>query len=333
MDLLARHVAAIIAALTLLACGGVRAIEGAGPAADGGALADAPTGDEPPGDGDAAADEGSAPDRIVEVRVGCLGLYCVRTASGRVECPQSYDADAGARTVVDAGAVALSVGGTFVYHDELLACSLLEGSRIVCVDPQHALSFESVLPGATAVSVGYMPPCALRSDGTVACAESTEPTGWAPVAGIAGATAVSVGDAFACALDGAGVVRCWGVLDFDGGRSGSSPPSVIPLAKAAVAIAAGYRGACALDADGFVTCWGGGPGEELVPPDIYPPAIAIAADQGDVCVLTVSHHVVCSVAGSVVNPDLGGAVTQMDVGGHEVCGLTPDGSVVCASLR
>ena len=179
------------------------------------------------------------------------------------------------------------------------------------------------------------------------------------VSGIQNATAVTVGVLHACALRTGGKVSCWGKGDAlqlgDPGVLFSATPVEVPNVSGAIAIDAGDNHTCALLAGGAVTCWGddtaGQLGDDKASGVLSPPVLvnglsnvsAISAGGQHTCATISNGSLYCWGWGGQgqlgdgtngeshvpqVVPGLGN-VLGVSAGGEHTCAILPGGAVSC----
>lgn len=147
-------------------------------------------------------------------------------------------------------------------------------AALICVaGSMPTASGQSLLTGATGVSLGGWHTCVVTGQGGVKCwgdnrkgqlGDGTTVMRLTPVdvSGLGrGISAVAAGVWHTCALTTSGGVRCWGFNDDgqlgDGSTSGRlTPGPVVGLESGVIAIAAGSDHTCALTNAGAVKCWG-----------------------------------------------------------------------------
>lgn len=165
------------------------------------------------------------------------------------------------------------------------------------------------------VSAGAVHTCALRRDGSVACwgvnfdlqlgGATMDGTSPCPVVvpGLANVAGLAAGDYHTCALISDGTVRCWGaggLGQLGNGTANSATPLPVTGISNAVQIAAGGNFSCARLASGAVSCWGQNNRGQLG---------RASSGMGD------SSAAAAEVAG------LGGAASDLDLGGSHACAL------------
>ena len=269
-------------------------------------------------------DAGPPVDRVIEVSVGD-GVHCTRSQAGRVECEATGADGTPIRfTVVELGAIAISVGGWTPWCSEpSYACALMEGGRVVCEASGGSCSkrHEAQIDRARTIAVGGLGSCALIETGEVVCFEKPVFTGPVRVVGaMQGAVAIACGDWSCCGLMADGGVSC---LDpsVDGG------PSQIPLPAPAIAVTVGGGRACTLDANGHSYCWGSRV-DKLTPTGS---ARAISVGSLATCALDAAGVVQCFTSNGTITP-FTVPLVQLSVGYRQVCGLEKDGTLHCADL-
>jgi hypothetical protein len=260
-------------------------------------------------------------DSLVEVRVGAIG-HCTRSRLGRVECASTGDADPSLRfTLVERGAVSLSVGGGFGYCGNwLTVCALMEGGRVSCArNGTHVCTrsrYERPLAGAQALSLSAYRACVLEADGDVLCGGDLLEQ-LVPIPGMENSVAISCGAFACCSVNAEGAVNCL--------ADGSLRALPHSLPSPAVAVSVGRQHACALDGSGVPHCWG--LRSEELPGTPLTAGQAVSAGGDNTCVLDSRGIVFCG-ASSVQPFDV--PLLQMEAGVNEVCGLDLDGELRCA---
>jgi alpha-tubulin suppressor-like RCC1 family protein len=137
------------------------------------------------------------------------------------------------------------------------------------------------LSNATAIALGQLHACALRSDQTVVCwgddgndelgstpmscdanNDSCSPSP-VPATGVAGVTALASGNLLTCVLAAGNVTQCWGYSQAGLGDQAATTTSYMPITVATsdspAGLAVGDAGACLLLSGGAAACWGLGP--------------------------------------------------------------------------
>ncbi len=93
-------------------------------------------------------------------------------------------------------------------------------------------------------------------------------------------------------------------------------------------VSVGAEHACAVRDDGAVACWGANRGGSTVVPDDLEPAIAVASDRTDNCVVGVSGGIRCFGARDLVAPT-GSSYVDVALGNALVCGIDASGRADC----
>jgi hypothetical protein len=248
------------------------------------------------------------PDVTVEVQAGMLQSYCLRTSHGRVTCHETF----GDFTLAAHGARALAVAVGAIYSQELYACALLDGDRIVC-GTSYARG-ETHLTGAQTIALGGGTVCAATTAGEVYCWDGTGETTPRRVEGVMNARRLAAGYGFVCALDAAGAVQCWG-------EDAPQPPAGLR----ATTLSAGMFHACALDTEGTVRCFGS---FESAPAG--EPAVAVGCGWDTTCWLNAGGRTTCAHDGVRYTPELP-RLTTLGMGAYYVCGLDEGGEAACAT--
>lgn len=222
---------------------------------------------------------------------------CVVLTSGAVKC-WGWNANGqiglpagGASTspvavagITSAIAVVAGYGGT---------CALISGGTVECWGDNNVgqLGTGSLtltqssspvqvtgLSNATAIALGQLHACALRSDQTVVCwgDDGNDELGSAPmscdanndscspspvpVTGVAGVTALASGNLLTCVLAAGNVTQCWGYSQAGLGDQAATTTSYTPITVATsdspAGLAVGDAGACLLLSGGAAACWG-----------------------------------------------------------------------------
>ena len=204
----------------------------------------------------------------------------------------------------------------------------------------------------SSLAAGLYHSCGIQADGQIEC------WGWAGACALAVPTgaylAVAATDEASCAIGHGGGVVCWGDRD-------PSPPRIVLGDFQSISTSCGVR------TDGELKCWRDGPGVDVeVPPglrlvrsshtltcalaDDGPPACWHRCGEpfdhdlgGDVSSVAVTNYGACALKrddGSVVctadallgEPAPEGPLTSLVGGGARVCGLDPQGRIVCAGV-
>jgi hypothetical protein len=152
-----------------------------------------------------------------------------------------------------------------------MTCAVNESRAALCwgsfaSDPRAAPSAPSAervagLTGVQELAGGAGPLCARMSDGSVRCADATQPAlVFAAVPGITGAQQIVAGSSHACARLRDGAVRCWGDGTYnqlgEGQYQRRANPVLARLLGRATDLAAGDGFTCARSSDGRVVCAG-----------------------------------------------------------------------------
>ena len=192
---------------------------------------------------------------------------------------------------------------------------------------------QTVGPGTfTAVSVGGLHSCGLRTDGTVTCwGQDEEGESWTRLTEH-GATdspsgsfsAVSAGWAHSCGLRTGGTVACWG-----NNRDGQTDAPSGTFA----AVSAGRAHSCGVRADQTATCWGSGRfGQTDAPSGSFS---AVSAGSVNSCGLRADQSIVCwgHDGGGRLDVPSGSFSSVAARGNEHYCGLRTNGSIVCWGAR
>ncbi|MEZ5321283.1 MAG: hypothetical protein R2698_04250 [Microthrixaceae bacterium] len=222
---------------------------------------------------------------------------------------------------------------------------------------------------ASSVAMGERHACAVVSGGAVRCwgagsfgqlgnGTTQIGSGSEPVRGVVAPTVIAAGDDYTCSVEGSGAVMCWG-LDTVGqlgdGRTDavSALPSTVAIPPAR-SVAAGLDHACALGKDRRIRCWGGNEAGQLgtgfasrrstpVLARLAPTnARLVAAGDRNTCAVSDRATITCWGRGPWATADdasavarsriESGVVSDLDVGGTQVCVTVSDRSVMCAPL-
>ena len=192
---------------------------------------------------------------------------------------------------------------------------------------------QTVGPGAfTAVSVGGLHSCGLRTDGTIACwGQDEEGESWRahrqyaltdPPSGTF--SAVSAGRAHSCGLRTDRSITCWGN---NGDGQTDAPPGTF------TSVSAGIGHSCGLRTDGSVMCWGDNrDGQTDAPPGTF---TSVSAAWQHSCGLRTDQTITCwghDGGGRLDVPS--GSLSAVAASGNEhFCGLRTDGAIVCWGAR
>jgi alpha-tubulin suppressor-like RCC1 family protein len=151
--------------------------------------------------------------------------------------------------------------------------------QCACAATHFQVDTNRCVPKFSALSVGDIHACGLRTDGTVMCWGSNQ---WgqlgsdAPlknnkpllVPGVTDAVAISAGTESTCVIRANRSAACWGLNAWGELGNGTTAPSLAPVAVqglsdvASLAVASGV--ACALTRSGALSCWGGNHGNVLL---------------------------------------------------------------------
>ena len=187
----------------------------------------------------------------------------------------------------------------------------------------------------TAVSVGGIASCGLRTDGTITCWDNwgRDYIGQAGVPSNVPSgtfTAVSAGWSHSCGLRTDGTITCWNYWGWDDYGQEDAPSGSF------TAVSAGWSHSCGLRTDGTITCWGSDPsGQTDAPGGTF---TAVSAGSTHSCGLRTDGTIACwgsNPYGEANNwqhaPE--GSFTAVSPGsGGYSCGVRTDGTIACWNL-
>ena len=159
--------------------------------------------------------------------------------------------------------------------------------------------------------------CAVRTDGTITCWESTgSPDASAPSGRF---TAVSAGSSHSCAIRTDGTITCWG---FNQSGQTDAPSGRF------TAVSAGSSHSCAVRTDGTITCWGfNRSGQTDAPSGRF---TAVSAGSSHSCAVRTDGTITCwgfNRSGQTDAPS--GRFTAVSAGYDHSCAIRTDGTITC----
>ena len=198
----------------------------------------------------------------------------------------------------------------------------------------------------TAIGVGALYTCGLKTDGSIACWDNRYATppadlppqdigpNWQIPEGPF--ASISVGSEHACGVKTDGSVACWG----KNGSGEAAPPE-----GSFTFVSAGPGTSCGVKTDATVVCWGNRyrdfQGKTSTPPE--DPFISVDTDGSYACGVMTDGHIACwgnrtpGIWGSAERPKeaerlaslRAGSFVSVNTGGHYACGVKANGSVLC----
>lgn len=178
----------------------------------------------------------------------------------------------------------------------------------------------------SALAVGDIHACAIRTDRTVACWGSNQ---WGqlgsdsplrnpkpiPVPGVSDAIAISAATESTCIIRADHSAACWGLNNWGELGDGTTTPSLSPVTVKGLSnvaqISASGTNACALTMDGALTCWGGNHNNVLLLGEITTFTSRPQIQNAPITIAGVPNAI------------------EVDVGFASVCARVNDGSTIC----
>ena len=198
-------------------------------------------------------------------------------------------------------------------------CGIRTDATVACWGPDRDGVLDVPEGPFVALSMGGWHACGIRPDRTLTCwgrGESRDEAAWSP----AGAYAdVSAGAYHSCGLRADGVVICWGTSQ----RGQLDAPS-----GEYSDISVGSVHACGVRRDRTINCWGTVGGARLDAPDGQ--FVAVSSGHEGSCAIRSDGSVVCWGLGASgpVDIDLG-TFSDVTVGYNHACGLRTDRTAAC----
>lgn len=300
---------------------------------------------------------------VAQIDAGA-GFTCARQESGAVWCwGTGANGRLGTGTNEDKSAPAALTGLTDAAEIALgraHACARKNDGSVVCWGASSAwqtglgeenrrdVTSPTVVPNvsATAIAAGGNHTCAITNGGATCWGQNdagqigngeggSQVYAKTPVVvpGLTGVTQLALGARRTCAIVGAGEVKCWGYNNYTaellgvGSQEGNVlTPSTVRGVTGAARMDTGDDHACAFDAAGALYCWGSA-GEGRLGNGSSARLAAASAVVPNVAALTGTASVMPTFA-----PSEGASLPiqpGLSIGSNEVCGVKPDGRVLC----